>query len=58
MQDVHKQMFKLQKERVQDPLFVAATEKAKETCFVFLDEFQVNDVVDAMLIQRLFNLMW
>jgi len=58
MLDIHKQahMEKVAKPHA-DPLPVLTTRLAESTTVLFLDEFQVTDIADAMILRRLLTML-
>lgn len=42
----------------EDPLLETAIEISSSSFCIFLDEFQVTDIADAMIIKRLFEMLW
>ena len=41
-----------------DPLFETAVEISQKSRILFLDEFQVTDIADAMIMRKLFTVFW
>ncbi|CAB9522578.1 AFG1-like ATPase [Seminavis robusta] len=59
MLDVHDRIHKHKQIRPkEDPLPSVALSLAKEARILCLDEFQVTDIADAMILQRLFGMLW
>ena len=46
------------KEKRDDPLFETAVDISQKTRLVFLDEFQVTDIADAMIMRKIFDVFW
>lgn len=46
------------KEGKEDPLFETALGIARDTRVLYLDEFQVTDIADAMVLRRAFGVLW
>jgi predicted ATPase len=57
MLDVHKRIHKLKENspNITDPIPLVADQLLNEVNILFFDEFQVTDIVDAMLMSRLFT---
>jgi peroxisome-assembly ATPase len=59
MLDVHERIHHQKKQHPkQDPLPSVAMSLAQEARILCLDEFQVTDIADAMILQRLFRMLW
>jgi predicted ATPase len=58
MLSIHKMNHKFQKAGVYDPLFRTAREVGTKIRLLCLDELQVTDIGDAVLIKRLFDILW
>ena len=55
MQDIHKRIHRLKEEGIShDPLPIISAELAKDAWLLCFDELQVTNIVDAMLLRRLF----
>jgi len=63
MLEVHDNLHKLRskltyKNTDMDPLYILATEMAKEYNLICFDEFQVTDIADAVILKRLFEVLY
>jgi protein AFG1 len=63
MLDVHQRLHKLKdnityKQSDMDPLYILATEMSKEFNLLCFDEFQVTDIADAVILKRLFEILY
>ncbi len=63
MLEVHDNLHKLRsrltyKNTDMDPLYILATEMAKEYNLICFDEFQVFDIADAVILKRLFEILY
>lgn len=63
MLEVHDKLHKLRtkmtyKNTDMDPLYILATEMAKENNLICFDEFQVTDIADAVILKRLFEVFY
>jgi protein AFG1 len=63
MLEVHDNLHKLRskltyKTTDMDPLYILATEMAKEYNLICFDEFQVFDIADAVILKRLFEVLY
>jgi cell division protein ZapE len=58
MIDIHNRLHEIRKNtNIKDPLNIVAKEISNEVDFLCFDEFQVNDIADASILYKLFNLM-
>ena len=58
MIDVHNSLHKIRKDaNIKDPLNLVAKQISNEINFLCFDEFQVNDIADASILHRLFNII-
>ena len=58
MIDIHNRLHEIRKNTsIKDPLNLVAKEISNEVDFLCFDEFQVNDIADASILDKLFNLM-
>ena len=58
MIDIHNRLHEIRKNtNIKDPLNLVAREISNEVDFLCFDEFQVNDIADASILDKLFNLM-
>jgi peroxisome-assembly ATPase len=59
MLDVHERIHQQKKQHPKkDPLPSVAMSLAQEARILCLDEFQVTDIADAMILQRIFRMLW
>lgn len=59
MLDVHDRIHQFKKQHPkQDALPAVAVSLAKEARILCLDEFQITDIADAMILKRLFGMLW
>jgi predicted ATPase len=63
MLEVHENLHKLRsqltyKNTDMDPLYILATEMSKEYNLICFDEFQVFDIADAVILKRLFEVLY
>ncbi len=57
MRDLHESMHKYKGEAMHDILVKLAKDRAKKYRFMCIDEFEVQDVADAMIIERFFRVL-
>ena len=55
MQEIHDKLHQLKLKKTRDPISVIASEIARDSWFLCLDELQVTDISDAMLLRQLFT---
>ena len=56
MIDIHNRLHEIRKNtNIKDPLNLVAREISNEVDFLCFDEFQVNDIADASILDKLFN---
>jgi cell division protein ZapE len=58
MLDVHKRIEQQRRARSREPVGRVAADLAAEAALLCFDEFQVNDIADAMIIERLFRTLF
>jgi len=59
MLDIHQRIHEFKKQHPkQDPLPAVALSLAQEARILCLDEFQVTDIADAVILKRLFSMLW
>ena len=58
MIDVHDSLHLIRNNKTDKPLIKVAEIISKEIDYLFFDEFQVNDIADASILARLFNLLF
>ena len=58
MQEIHNSLHQARSSGVKDPLALVANEVIKNFKVLALDEMQIKDITDAMIVGRLFNLLF
>jgi cell division protein ZapE len=58
MQEIHAGMHKARARKVEDPLAPVAADLAQSVRLLCLDEMQITDITDAMIVGRLFELLF
>ena len=58
MLKIHRINFENTQKKKIDPLFQTARKISEKNRVIFLDEFQVTDIGDAMIMKRLFEIFW
>lgn len=58
MLQIHRSNFQLSQQKIEDPIFHTAKGIAMKYNVLFIDEFQVTDIADAMIMKKIFDIFW